>query len=98
MELPAAAPAAPLPVRCCRTHSLETRWNGVADGTALSVEEAVELAKLHANSEGDAWMMMVGEDLRGTEGAKGVNILRGLEWRFCASNWLLKSPCDFRLD
>lgn len=46
--------------RCCRTHTLELR----AQSSQLSVEEAVELAQLHANSDGDAWMMLVGRKLR----------------------------------
>lgn len=56
---PCAAPCMDAP-RCCRTHTLELR----AQSSQLSVEEAVELAQLHANSDGDAWMMLVGRKLR----------------------------------
>lgn len=47
--------------RCCRTHLLELR---AQSSSALSAEEVLELAQLHANSDGDAWMILVGLGLR----------------------------------
>lgn len=39
--------------RCCRTHALEL-------SETLTEDEALELAKLHAQSDGDAYLMLVG--------------------------------------
>ncbi|CAL1159526.1 unnamed protein product [Cladocopium goreaui] len=72
--------------RCCRTHLLELR---AQSSSALSAEEVLELAQLHANSDGDAWMILVGGEHGGRmrpdyEGTRPGPYLAG----HCSLHWI----------